>query len=74
MGAQGDSVWGIENIPMAVAKTNLSRIAMQVNATGEPVVVSKRSQPWFEIRPLAYRGPDGIESSVQAEESTVFSA
>ena len=70
----GESVWGVEVISMAVAKTNLSRIAMQVNATGEPVVVSKRSRPWFEIRPLAYCGPDGIESSVQAEESSIFSA
>ena len=74
MGECGESVWGIEVISMAIAKTNLSRIAMRVNATGEPVVVSKRSRPWFEIRPLAYRGSDGIESSVQAGESTAFSA
>ncbi len=42
---------------MAEAKTNLSKLALAANKTGEPVTVFRNSKPWIEIRPLAYRPP-----------------
>lgn len=56
-------IWEATLVSMAVAKTNLSKIAMRANETGEPVTVLKGSRPWFEIRPLAYRGPAGFVES-----------
>ena len=55
-------IWEATLVSMAVAKTNLSKIAESANRTGESVTVLKRSRPWVEIRPLAHRTPADMES------------
>lgn len=58
-------IWEATLVSMAVAKTNLSKIAASANRTGESVTVLNRNRPWVEIRPLAYRTSADMESGAK---------
>lgn len=42
-----------KSINMHEAKTHLSRLADQVNETGEPMIIAKAGKPWVMLSPIA---------------------
>ena len=41
-------------IGFSAAKSQLSALTAQANATGMPFVITKNNKPWVEVRPLAF--------------------
>lgn len=63
--------WNMIVATMAEAKTNLSKLAAQANATGESVTVYKNKKPWIEICPLAYLGHSMTAAPAISEDAEV---
>jgi prevent-host-death family protein len=63
-----------KSINMHEAKTHLSRLADQVNETGESVVIAKAGKPWVMLSPIvAKKAVIGcLEGQIEIYDVTTF--
>lgn len=53
------------------ARNNFSKIAKEVNATGQPVTVFRNSRPWVVISPAASEVPNAATMQAFAEAEAI---